>query len=71
MARKGTAGRSPVKQSDPTKSGIDKMVEKTKEAFDGENEATDYKDVEDEMEEAKDYSKDVSDKPDGKVRRKD
>lgn len=62
MTRKGTAGRSPDQQSDPSKSGIDKMVEKTKETLDGDNEATDYKDAEDEMEEAKENSKGKTDK---------
>ena len=64
MARKGTAGRTPEKQVGAPESGIDKAINKTKEIFDGENEATDYEEVkgEDEMEDAKEYSKDVSDK---------
>lgn len=62
MARKGTAGRTPEKQVGAPESGIDKAINKTKEIFDGENEATDYEEVkgEDEMEDAKEYSKDVS-----------
>lgn len=62
MARKGTAGRTPDQQSAPPESGIDKVVKKTKEALDGDNKATDYKDVEDEMNEAKEHSKGITDK---------
>ncbi len=63
MTRKGTAGRTPEKQVGARESGIDKAIKKTKEAFDGENEATDYEDVKgtDEMEDAKEHSKEVSD----------
>lgn len=63
MTRKGTAGRSPGEQaSGAPESGIDKAVKKTKEVFDKENDATDYKDGKEEMQDAKEYSKDVSDK---------
>jgi len=62
MARKGTAGRTPEKQVGAPESGIDKAINKTKESCDGENKATDYEEVkgEGEMEDAKEYSKDVS-----------
>ncbi|MBZ5201644.1 hypothetical protein HU147_10485 [Planomicrobium chinense] len=65
MARKGTAGRMPEKQLGATESGIDKMVNKTKQAFDKDNDATDYEEVkgEDEMEAAKEYSKKAADNP--------
>lgn len=65
MTRKGTAGRSPGEQaSGAPDSGIDKAIKKTKEAFDSENEATDYEDAKgrEEIEDAKEHSKDVSDK---------
>lgn len=64
MTRKGTAGKSPEKQVGAPESGIDKAINKTKEVFDGENEATDYDEVKgkEEMEDAKEYSKDVSNK---------
>ncbi|ANU11892.1 hypothetical protein A1A1_08559 [Planococcus antarcticus DSM 14505] len=62
MARKGTAGKTPDQQSAPSESGIDKAFKKTKEALDSDNEATDYEDATDEMEKAKDYSKDASHK---------
>ena len=63
MARKGTAGRTPEKHVGAPESGIDKAINKTKEVFDGENEAADYEEVkgEDEMEAAKEHSKKVSD----------
>lgn len=59
MTRKGTAGRMPEKQLGSTESGIDKAVKKTKEVFDGDNEATEYDEVKGkgEMEDAKEYSK--------------
>lgn len=59
MARKGTAGRMPDKQLGSTESGIDKAINKTKQAFDGDNEATEYEDEKGkgEMEDAKEYSK--------------
>lgn len=59
MARKGTAGRMPNKQLGSTESGIDKAINKTKQAFDGDNESTEYKDEigKGEMEDAKEYSK--------------
>ncbi len=62
MTRKGTAGRTPEKQVGARESGIDKAIKKTKEVFDSENEATDYDDVKgtDEMKDAKEHSKEVS-----------
>lgn len=66
MTRKGTAGRSSEDTSDMPKSGIDKVINKAKEVLDSENEATDYKDATDEMEEAKEHSKGTSDKKTGK-----
>lgn len=66
MTRKGTAGRSSEERSDMPESGIDKVVNKTKKVLDSENEATDYKDATDEMEEAKEHSKGASDKKTGK-----
>ena len=65
MARKGTAGRTPEKQIGARESGIDKAINKTKEALDGDNKATDYEDVKgkEEMEDAKEHSKEVSDEP--------
>ena len=61
MTRKGTAGRSPGEQaSGAPESGIDKAIQKTKEAFDKDNKATDYDDGKDEMQDAKEYSKKVS-----------
>lgn len=65
MARKGTAGRASEDKSDMPESGIDKVVNKTKKVLDSENEATDYKDTTDEMEEAKEHSKGISDKKTG------
>ena len=71
MTRKGTAGRSPEKHVGAPESGIDKAIKKTKEAFDSENEATDYEDVKgkDEMEDAKEHSKNVSDNQTGDTHR--
>ncbi|MGK7379217.1 hypothetical protein ACSFXN_15410 [Planococcus sp. 1R117A] len=63
MARKGTAGRMSKKQLGSTESGIDQAINKTKQAFDKDNEATEYEGVEDEMEAAKEYSKKASDNP--------
>ena len=65
MARKGTAGRTPNKQLGSTESGIDEAINKTKQAFDKDNDATDYEEVkgEDEMEDAKEYSKKAADNP--------
>lgn len=62
MARKGTAGRHPEKQIGATESGIDKAVKKTKEVFDGDNEAVDYDEVkgQEEQRAAKEYSERVS-----------
>ena len=40
MARKGTAGRTPEKQVGAPESGIDKAINKAKETFDGDNDAT-------------------------------
>lgn len=62
MPRKGTAGRTPEKQVGARESAIDKAINKTKEAFDGDNEATDYSEEKgrDEQEDAKEYSKHVS-----------
>ncbi len=62
MARKGTAGRTPEKQVGARDSGIDKLVNKTKEALDGDNEATNYEEEKgrDEQEDAKEYSKQVT-----------
>lgn len=64
MARKGTAGKTPEKHVGAPESGIDKAINKTKEVFDGENEATDYEEVKgkEEMEDAKEYSKDAANK---------
>lgn len=63
MARKGTAGRTPEKQVGARESGIDKAIKKTKEALDGDNKETDYQDAKgkEEMEDAKEHSKEVSD----------
>lgn len=63
MTRKGTAGRSPEKQIGAHDSAIDKAIKKTKDAFDGENESTDYEAVEGrgEQQAAKEYSEEVSD----------
>lgn len=63
MTRKGTAGRTPQTNIGANESAIDKAVKKTKEAFDSENEATDYEDVKggDEKQAAKEYSQEVSD----------
>lgn len=73
MTRKGTAGRSPEKQIGAHESGIDKAVKKTKEAFDGENEATDYEEVKgkDEKQAAKEYSEEVADERSGDVPNRD
>ena len=62
MARKGTAGRTPEKQVGAPESGIDKAVNKVKETFDGDNEATAYEEEKgrDQQEEAKEYSKKVA-----------
>lgn len=62
MARKGTAGRTPEKQVGARESGIDKAINKTKEALDGDSKATDYEEVKgkEEMEDAKEHSKQVS-----------
>lgn len=62
MARKGTAGRTPEKQVGARESGIDKAVNKVKETFDGDNEATAYEEEKgrDQQEDAKEYSKEVS-----------
>lgn len=62
MARKGTAGRTPEKQVGARESAIDKAINKTKEALDGDNEATDYSEEKgrDEQEDAKEYSKHVT-----------
>lgn len=57
MARKGTAGKTQNQQSAPTESGIDKVVKKTKQALDGDNEATNYDEATDEMKKAKEHSK--------------
>ena len=63
MTRKGTAGRSPGEQaSGAPDSQIDKAIQKTKEVFDKDNEATDYEDGRDEMQDAKEYSENVSNK---------
>lgn len=71
MARKGTAGRTPEKQVGAHESGIDKAINKAKETFDGDNEATDYEEVKgrDEQEEAKEYSEEVSDERPNNPRR--
>ncbi|MFD1032359.1 hypothetical protein [Metaplanococcus flavidus] len=63
MARKGTAGRTPEKQVGARESGIDKAINKAKDAFDGDNEATAYGEEKgrDQQEEAKEYSKKVAD----------
>ncbi|ALS79510.1 MULTISPECIES: hypothetical protein [Planococcus] len=68
MARKGTAGKTPEQQSAPSQSVIDKAVKKTKEAFDSDSEATNYEDATDEMEKAKDYSKEAPHKRNGENR---
>ena len=62
MARKGTAGRTPEKQVGARESAIDKAINKTKQALDGDNEATDYGEEKgrDQQEDAKEYSKHVS-----------
>ncbi|MFC4714320.1 hypothetical protein [Planococcus dechangensis] len=62
MARKGTAGRTPEKQVGARESGIDKLVNKTKEALDRDNHETDYEEEKgrDQQEDAKEYSKHVS-----------
>jgi len=64
MARKGTAGKTPEKHVGAPESGIDKAINKTKEVFDGENEATDYEEVKgkEEMKDAKEHSKKVANK---------
>ena len=63
MARKGTAGKTPEKQVGARESGIDKAVNKVKETLDGDNEATDYDEMKgrEEQQDAKEYSKKVSD----------
>ena len=63
MARKGTAGRSPETHIGAPESGIDKVIKKTKEVFDGDNDATDYDDLKgrDEQQAAKEYSEEVAD----------
>lgn len=63
MARKGTAGRTPNTHIGAPESGIDKAINKTKEVFDGDNDATDYDDLKgrDEQEAAKEYSEKVAD----------
>ncbi|KYG58353.1 hypothetical protein H1Q58_04135 [Planococcus maritimus] len=69
MARKGTAGRTPEKQVGARESAIDKAINKTKEALDGDNEATDYGEEKgrDQQEDAKEYSKHVSSEDDHDV----
>lgn len=71
MARKGTAGRTPEKQVGAPESGIDKAINKAKEAFDGDNEATDYEEVKgrDEQQDAKEYSENTSDERPNNPRR--
>ncbi|WP_203334489.1 hypothetical protein [Planococcus beigongshangi] len=71
MARKGTAGKTPEKQIGARESGIDKAINKVKQTFDGENEATDYEEEKgrEEQEDAKEYSKKVSDEETNNPRR--
>ncbi|PSL40715.1 hypothetical protein B0H99_104177 [Planomicrobium soli] len=56
MTRKGTAGRAPQSNIGANDSAVDKAVKKVKEVFDGENEATNYDDVDHDAE-AIEYSK--------------
>lgn len=71
MARKGTAGKTPEKQIGARESGIDKAINKVKQTFDGENEATDYEEEKgrEEQEDAKEYSEKVSDEETNNPRR--
>ncbi|MCJ1910058.1 hypothetical protein [Planococcus ruber] len=65
MTRKGTAGRTPEQHNGAPDSAIDQVIKKTKEVFDGENDAVNYDDLkgQDEKEAAKEYSKKVADDP--------
>lgn len=56
MTRKGTAGRSPQSNVGANESAIDKATKKVKEEFDGDNESSNYDDVEHDAEAIK-YSK--------------
>lgn len=71
MARKGTAGKTPEKQVGAPESGIDKAINKAKDAFDGDNEATDYEEEKgrEQQEDAKAYSERVSDERPNNPRR--
>lgn len=71
MARKGTAGKTPEKQIGARESGIDKAVNKVKETLDGENEATNYEEEKgrEEKQDAKEYSKKVSEENTNNPRR--
>ena len=62
MARKGTAGKTPEKQIGARESGIDKAINKAKDAFDGDNAATAYEEEKgrEQQEDAKEYSKKVA-----------
>ncbi|MBT2583453.1 hypothetical protein [Planococcus sp. ISL-109] len=62
MARKGTAGRTPEKQVGARESGVDKLVNKTKEALDRDTHEADYEEEKGkgQQEDAKEYSKHVS-----------
>ncbi|TAA73116.1 hypothetical protein [Planococcus salinarum] len=63
MPRKGTAGRTPEKQVGAPESGIDKAINKAKDAFDGDNAASAYEEEKGrgQQKDAKEYSKKVSD----------
>lgn len=69
MPRKGTAGRTPEKQVGAPESGIDQMINKAKNAFDGDNAASAYEEEKgrDQQEEAKEYSKKVAGEGTGNV----
>lgn len=71
MARKGTAGKTPEKQIGARESGIDKAVNKVKEALDGENEATNYEEEKGrkEQKDAMEYSEKVSEENTNNPRR--
>lgn len=62
MARKGTAARTPEKQVGATESGIDQVINKAKDAFDGDNAASAYEEekVEGQQKKAKAYSEKVA-----------
>lgn len=65
MTRKGTAGRTQQQHNGAPDSAIDQAIKKTKEVFDGENDAVNYEDLkgQDEKEAAKEYSKKAANDP--------